>query len=172
MFYQPGDEKTWIAIERAAGEFNTDERGWEKWNKYFAPYVDELPHRMVFIENALGQKVATATAHFDVRGIDDRSVGYLHWVAVHPQEQGRGLARPLIYHVLSLLKDMGHTHTKILTQTLSWVAVRLYLAFGFRPEKQNAAEAYEGWRIARTLTGAPQLKDYPELPFEECLVGE
>ena len=170
VFYQPGDETHWIAIERAAGEFDSDEKGWAKWNHYFAPYVDELPHRMVFIENAEGRKIATASAHFDVRGLDDRSVGYLHWVAVHPDEQGRGLSRPLVYHVLMLLKGMGHTYTKILTQTCSWVAVRLYLSFGFRPEKQNAAEAYEGWRIVRTLNNAPALSDYPPLPFDDCLV--
>ena len=170
VFFQPGDELAWIDIEMSSGEFNSVEKGWEKWNKYFAPHVDELDHRVVFIEDTDGRKVATASAYFDIRGIDGRDVGYLHWVAVRADQQGKGLSKPLIYHVLSLLRAMGHTHTKILTQTLSWVAVGIYMSFGFRPEKNNAVEAAEGWRIIRTLLDKPGLEQYEKLPIEACFV--
>ena len=171
VFWQPGDERAWLDIEGPAGEFDTDEQGMVKWNKYFAPHTDELGHRMVFIEDAQGRKVATASAYFDVRGKDSRDVGYLHWVAVHPDAQGKGLAKPLISYVLSLLREMGHTHTKIITQTTSWLAVGIYMSFGFRPEKENAVEGAEGWRIIRTLLDKPGLEQYDKLPPEECLVA-
>lgn len=172
VFWQPGDERAWVDIEKSAGEFTTDEKGFAKWNQYFAPHADELDHRMVFIEDAQGRKVATATAYFDVRGVDDRSVGYLHWVAVSSEAQGKGLSKPLVYHVLSLLRAMGHTHTKIMTQTTSWVAVGIYMSFGFRPEKDNAVEAAEGWQIIRTLKDIPGLEAYEKLPLERCFVEQ
>ena len=172
VFWQPGDERAWVDIEKSAGEFTTDEKGFAKWNQYFAPHANELDYRMVFIEDAQGRKVATATAYFDVRGVDDRSVGYLHWVAVSSEAQGKGLSKPLVYHVLSLLRAMGHTHTKIMTQTTSWVAVGIYMSFGFRPEKDNAVEAEEGWQIIRTLKDIPGLEAYEKLPLERCFVEQ
>lgn len=172
VFFQPGDQEAWIEIERTAGEFDTVEKGWDAWNKYFAPHEDELPLRMVFIEDAEGRKIATASAYFDIRGVHGRDVGYLHWVAVHKSAQGKGLARPLIAYVLSLLRAMGHTKTMIMTQTYSWVACNLYLQFGFLPEAVNAREAEFGWRIIRTLTGAPQLAAFVPVTEAEILNQE
>lgn len=46
------------------------EQGVEAWDKYYGGKEAELIERMVFIEDAEGRKVATATAYYDVRGID------------------------------------------------------------------------------------------------------
>lgn len=36
---------------------------------------------MFFIENAAGEKIATATAFYDIYGCDTSNDGWLHWVA-------------------------------------------------------------------------------------------
>ena len=75
---------------------------------------------MFFIENADGQKVATATAFYEPRDLSN--AGWLHWVAVRRDFQGNGLARPLISHTLNRLLELGYKTIKIPTQTklLGW----------------------------------------------------
>mgnify|MGYP002508266182 CR=1 FL=1 len=51
---------------------------------------DSLCRRMVFVENIAGEKVATATAYEDITGRDRSGSGWLHWVAVRREYQGRG----------------------------------------------------------------------------------
>ena len=87
-FFQPGDRDAWIAIEKSAKEFTTYEQGLEAWNRYYGSHEDMLPARMVFIESDAGEKVATATAYFDITGRDQSGSGWLHWVAVHRNFQG------------------------------------------------------------------------------------
>ena len=48
---------------------------------------------MVFVENVAGEKVATATAYEDITGRDRSGSGWLHWVAVRREYQGRGLSK-------------------------------------------------------------------------------
>lgn len=49
---------------------------------------------MVFVEDANGRKVATATAFYDIRGIDKSGDGWLHWVAVRREYQEEDLPSP------------------------------------------------------------------------------
>lgn len=157
VFYQPGDREHWIAIERSAKELTSYEQGVRVWADYYAPWESCLDERMLFIENAQGEKVATATAYFDVQGHDAPSIGYLHWIAVRRDHQGRGLARPLIAHTLRRLREMGYTHTKIHTQTTTWLACKLYLDFAFRPTAESRVQSAAGWRIIKALTDHPAL---------------
>ncbi|WP_330699300.1 GNAT family N-acetyltransferase [uncultured Acetatifactor sp.] len=94
----------------------------ESWNKYYGGREDTLPGRMVFIETADGEKAATATAYHDITGRDKSGSGWLHWVAVRRERQGKGLAKPLILHVLGIMRNLGHTHAKIPTQTTTWLS--------------------------------------------------
>ena len=56
--YAPGDKAAWIAIEKSAKEFTTDEAGDAAWSKYFAPYEKELRNRMFFVADSSGRKMA------------------------------------------------------------------------------------------------------------------
>lgn len=47
----------------------------------------ELPSRMFFIETDEGEKIATATAFYDIYGRDTSNDGWLHWVAVKREYQ-------------------------------------------------------------------------------------
>ncbi|MDE7219144.1 MAG: GNAT family N-acetyltransferase [Oscillospiraceae bacterium] len=169
VFFQPGDRDMWIEIERSAREVATYEQGMKAWNKYYAAHEGELYDRMVFIENAAGEKIATATAFYDVINHDPSGSGWMHWVAVRREYQGRGLSKPLISHVLHLLRELGYTHGKVPTQTTTWLACKIYMDFGFRPVPENIAESRDGWRIMKALTGHAALADFDPASMEEIL---
>ena len=168
--YAPGDRDAWIAIERSAKELASYQQGLEVWDKYYRAHEAELPGRMFFLVNAAGEKAATATAFYDVIHGDPEGAGWLHWVAVRREDQGKGLARPLIRRALERLRELGYRKLKIPTQTTTWVAARLYLDFGFRTIPENAVHSREGWRILRRLTDHPALAEFPPASDEEVLI--
>lgn len=170
VYYSYGDRDKWIEIEKSAKEFETYEQGLAAWNKYYGGKENELYNRMLFIETEDGEKVATATAYYEPR--DKSGAGWLHWVAVRRDFQGRGLARPLISHTLVRLAQLGYKTVKIPTQTTTWVAAGLYLEFGFKPVAENAVNSYEGYRILRTLTNSPVLSDFPPCELRDILIDE
>ncbi len=166
-FYRPGDRDTWIAIETSAKEFTGYEQGLASWSRYYEEKDEELIHRMVFIENESGEKVATATAFYNIHKPDPDGAGWLHWVAVRREYQGLGLSKPLIFHTLRIMMSLGYTRAKIPTQTNTWLACRVYLDLGFEPLPLNALHSREGWRIVKTLTHHPALAEFEEIPLEE-----
>ncbi|MCI9340967.1 MAG: GNAT family N-acetyltransferase [Dorea sp.] len=160
VFFRPGDRDQWIDIEKSAKEFADYEQGLEAWNRYYEGKEEELAKRMVFIEDRDGRKIATATAFYDIRGIDQSGDGWLHWVAVRREYQGRGLSKPLISHVLKLMCSLGYTYAKIPTQTTTWVACKVYLDLGFCPIPKNAVNSRDGWRIIKALTNHETLAQF------------
>ena len=171
VFYQPGDRDAWINIEHSAKELQSFEQGIQVWEQYYGSVENTLHTRMIFIENAAGEKVATATAYYDENGELPPERGQVHWVAVRRDHQGMGLARPLLAHTLKVMKERGHTEAVLHTQTTSWVAVRLYLQFGFRPVPENAVAGRDGWRIIKALTNHPSL-DWVDAASEEEILAE
>ena len=162
------DRDTWIAIEQSAKEFDRYEEGLDAWNVYFAPFETQLPGRMQFISVPGGEKIATASAYFDPKNPDGD--GWLHWVAVQRDFQGKGLARPLIAHTLRRLRELGYGEIYVSTQTTTWVAARLYMDFGFRPTEENLRESPFGWRMLKTLTNHPALAALEPVAPGEMLV--
>lgn len=169
VLYKNGDRDDWIDIEKSAKEFKTYEDGLKSWNEYYGGKDDELIRRMVFIETKKGEKVATATAYYDIHGRDKSGAGWLHWVSVRREFQGKGLSKPLISHTLEVMRSMGYSHAKIPTQTTSWVACKVYLDFGFTPVPQNAERNREGWRIVKALTNHPALAGFTPADPKEIL---
>lgn len=170
VFYRPGDRDSWIAIEQSAREFDSYDQGIAAWEKYYGSHEEELPQRMLFLEEEkTGEKVATATAFYDVIHGDASGSAWLHWVAVRRDCQGRGLSKPLVAKALSVMKELGYRHAKVPTQTTTWVAVKIYLDLGFLPTQQSAEKAREGWRVLRALTHHPALKDFPPVGIDEII---
>ncbi len=155
--YTDNDRDAWIDIERSAKEFLSYEQGLEAWNRYYATRLEELPSRMFFIETNEGEKIATATALYDIYGRDLIS-GWLHWVAVKREYQGNGLSKPLITYVLREMNKLGYVHAKIPTQTTTWVACKVYMDLGFQPIEKNLSHSYEGWKIIKALTNHNTLR--------------
>ncbi|MDE5576323.1 MAG: GNAT family N-acetyltransferase [Oscillospiraceae bacterium] len=169
VFYKSGDRDAWIEIEKSAKEFKSYEAGLKSWNKYYGGKDDELVRRMVFIETDSGEKIATATAFYDIYGRDKSCAGWLHWVAVKRDCQGRGLSKPLIAHTLEVMRSLGYSHAKIPTQTTTWVSCKVYLDFGFTPIPQNAERNRDGWRIVKALTNHPALSEFDPAELSEIL---
>ena len=167
VHFSPGDRDIWIAIEKSAREFDLWEQGEAAWNTYFAGHEKELEERMFFVEDETGCKVATATAYYDPKAGDNWETGWLHWVAVCREKQGRGLSKPLIIHALNSMYRMGYKKALIPTQTNTWLACKIYLDLGFLPEKQNSRESSVGWQIIRTLTEHPALQEFPPVANEK-----
>lgn len=170
VFYEQGDRDAWIATLQSAKEFETYEQGLEAWNRYYEGKDEELKTRMVFVVNEAGEKVATATAYYDIYGRDKSGAGWLHWVAVRRDEQGKGLSKPMIAYVLDVMRSLGYTHAKIPTQTTTWLACKVYLDLGFVPVPENAVRNKMGWQIVKTLTNHPTLAAF-EVVDEEQIGG-
>ncbi|MBQ7657250.1 MAG: GNAT family N-acetyltransferase [Clostridia bacterium] len=167
--YRPGDRDAWIEIEKSAKEFSSYEQGLDAWKRYYEGHDHELINRMLFVVNEAGEKVATATAFYDIRGIDQSGDGWLHWVAVRREDQGKGLSKPMISHVIQIMKAQGQVYAKVPTQTTTWLAVKVYLDLGFRPIEKNLINSRDGWRIVKRLTNHPALKDLEPAADTEVL---
>lgn len=170
--YRPGDRDAWIGIEKSAKEFRSDEEGLAAWGRYYRDREDELPGRMLFLENGEGEKVATATAMYDVFGRDTSGAAWLHWVSVRRDHQGRGLAKPLVAEAFRVMRALGYTRVIVPTQTYTWLAVKVYLDLGCRPIPENAVHSETGWRIVRALTNHSALAAFPPAGMDEILAPE
>lgn len=66
-------------------------------------------------------------------------------MAVAPEFQGRGLAKPLLRAVLLRLKQLGHDEVVLATQSTRLAAIRLCESFGVvmdtRPAEAAGADA-------------------------------
>ena len=144
-WYQPGDERLWVAIHEVADRYNVVTP--TVYEQAFGAHRDALPDRQVFIVDNDDHAVATATAWLDDAGMGE-GYGRVHWVAVVPARQGQGLARPLLTTVLNRLAELGHTRAYLDTSTLRIPAVNLYLSFGFVPliQTDDDARAWAGIR--------------------------
>lgn len=168
--YRPGDRDEWIRIEQSAKEFMSFGEGEAAWARYYGDRENELPGRMLFVETESGEKVATATAMYDVFGRDRSGSAWLHWVSVRRDHQGRGLSKPLVCEAFRIMKGLGYTRVVVPTQTNTWLAVKVYLDLGCRPIPENAVHSADGWRIARALTGHPALANFAPAEPSDILV--
>lgn len=150
-YFQPGDERLWAQIETSAEEFRTPEEGIKGFRHYY-PTDENLDSRMIFLTDR-GAPFATATAWFGEHG-----EGRLHWVGMDAAHQGKGLSKPLVSLAMHRLRELGYKSAYLTTQTPSWVAIRVYHQFGFRPDVREEREI-EGWKIVSDKTGIDFMKD-------------
>ncbi|MGM0240585.1 GNAT family N-acetyltransferase [Enterococcus sp. AZ103] len=130
-FYQKGDEKGWCEIETSVLEFDQPETAMTYFEKTFLPYPSELNRRMLFVENAKGEKIATCTGWMKTLN-DGRTVPQFHWLAVKPEYSGQGLAKTLVSQICQVLRKIYPDQAIYLhSQTWSKPAVFLYRKFGF-----------------------------------------
>eukprot|EP01051_Picozoa_sp_SAG22_P008569 SAG22_NODE_661_length_8059_cov_14.630402_5_plen_266_part_00 len=152
-YSRPGDEKLWVEVQQAAEPYLTiterSGRGGEgDWAHEFEPGAGggvpagrdraALLSRQFFILHG-GRPAATATAWPAELCRDHHMIGphaadgLVHWVAVHPEYQGRGLSKVLTAAVLAALKEMGYQSARLCTSTGRLPAICLYLSSGFLP---------------------------------------
>ena len=132
--FQPGDEENWFKIYKAADHYNKIYSSMFK--EYFGADEEKLRKRQFYVCNSENKPIATATSWYNNNYHGD-AYGRVHWVAVHPDYQGLGLAKPLLSNVLKRLKDVGHKKCYLRTLCVRTPAICLYLNFGFRPDIRN-----------------------------------
>ena len=156
-FYRDGDAATWTAIEQAADTLDriTDER----FARVFGADLSAMFRRCYFLVSPDGRDIGTTTAWYD-RNYQGKPWGRIHWVAVLPEFQGRGLGKAMLSAAMNRLRVLGHRRAILGTQTPRLVAIRMYLDFGFLPDL-SAPDAARAWKMVRDALPHPTLTHLP-----------
>lgn len=141
--YRPGDEAAWVQIERLADRHNDIDEA--VFAREFGGDESQLRQRQLFMCAEDGSEIGTATAWKNEHYAGE-PYGRVHWVAIVPHFQGRGLARPLLSACLDRMKELGCRGAYLTTEPPRIAAIGLYLKFGFVPGVRCEAER-EAWRI-------------------------
>lgn len=137
-YYESGFEQAWLDIHLLADQYHQFDK--VLYDSSFGRDKELIQQRQMFIINKAGRAIGTASAWFV--GDDPKTrTGLVHWVAIIPEEQGKGLAKPLMTAICRRLKELGHTEVELNTHSLRLPAIQLYLKFGFVPVIQTAEEA-------------------------------
>lgn len=159
-----GEETSWADIEAAAGEFQDQQAALERFNREFGKEIDKFSKRSVFL--CAGERIiGTATAWYNKNFLDGM-YGRLHWVAIHPEHQGKGLAKPLICHALHMLAKY-HAKVYCNTQTTNEKAIAIYLDMGFEPFFMSK-ECAGVWRALERSLNHPRLSAFMARPQVSC----
>ncbi len=129
-WYQPGYEKHWQAVQSLADEYTRITSS--LFEEQFGTDTQLLSERQCFLCDSKDNIIGTATAWLDNPG--GKSLGRIHWLAIIPQQQGKGLAKPLLAIICRRLKELEHGKIYLTTQTVRIPAINLYVKFGFVPE--------------------------------------
>jgi|SRR5947209_2233705 len=135
--FQAGDAETWLRIHVVADEYGTFSD-----RTFVAEFgTDEvaLGRRQLYAVDRHGEAVGTVTAWFPQRGICS-AVGRLHWLAVLPGHQHRGVGSALVTATLRRLRELGYQHAYLTSASVRKEALRLYRALGFRTASRGDVE--------------------------------
>lgn len=167
-FYRAGDEEAWVRIWQAAdlalGVPDAHRVTFETWRKAFGIDPEGAQRRCFFLIAPDGREVGTASAWYDYR-YAGRHWGRLHWVAIDPEFQGKGLCKPMLSVVLARMWELGHRRSVLGTQTARLAAIKAYLDYGYVPDlsRKGAAEAWKPVQeklrhpaLERSLTGTDE----------------
>ena len=141
--FTPADEENWVQLQTVVTHVENENQGRQIFREEFLQAREEFPcvdcpgyvetvRRTVLVKNAAGELVGAATLWTgDTFGEVWQRV---HWVAVHPDHQGKGLAKCMLARMLELYKKLGcDTPIYLTTQTKTYRAVRIYAQMGFVP---------------------------------------
>jgi GNAT superfamily N-acetyltransferase len=126
--YRPGDIETWVRIETAADRFRAITPA--LFEQQFGTDPTLLEPRQLFLCDETGEAIGTATAWWDVSD-PQQNWGRIHWFAIVPAWQRRGLGRPLLSAVCQRLRELGHPRAYLMTETVRAAAIALYETSGF-----------------------------------------
>ncbi|MES2460184.1 MAG: GNAT family N-acetyltransferase [Armatimonadota bacterium] len=121
----------WTGVQREAEPFFTISD--DLFIREFGKDVPAIPVRcLLAVDTETGSAVGSSSAwHGGDPGARGRDWGRLHWVAVRPSYQRRGIARALVVECLYLMRDCGHERAYLSTSTGRTGAIALYSDLGF-----------------------------------------
>lgn len=159
--FEPGDEIAWVEIQQSSDHYNHVDL--EEFHRVFGSNLRALEDLCFFLETGGGQAIGTSTAWFEESFLR-KPWGRVHWVAVTPDFQGRGLSKPLLTQTLNRLAD-NHDRAYLVTSSVRIPAIHAYLNFGFRPFVQSE-KCEEGWAEVRSRLSHPLLETPPLTPHD------
>ena len=157
--FKGGEGPLWARIGFAAGNFKSLEEAMTRFREEFEAPVQDMESRCFFVvDNETGRAVGTAMAWYDSGFVEGENYGRVHWVAVIPEFQGKGLAKPLMCAVLRRLAE-SHSKAVLGTQTFRKPAINLYLDLGFVPyfKRETCPQA---WAVLAAELRHPALQPY------------
>jgi GNAT superfamily N-acetyltransferase len=157
--YRQGDGVTWQTLQRASEPFIpiTD----DYFMRQYGAHLDVLPDRMFFVETVDGETAGTITAWWEHNRFNPNERGRIHWVAVHPAHQRRGISKPMMTLAMHRLAQEYTSATLGTSSGRPW-AVKIYLDFGFLPDPNELSNAsiYAAWLRVQTHLQHPALAPY------------
>ena len=142
---RPGEGTLWTNIQRDAEPyFPIEDTLFQREFGYDLPATE----RRCFVvtnSDAVGVGVISAWYPRDPRW---EGYGMVHWVAVRPAYQGRGLGKAMMTFTLNQLSQW-HDRAFLGTQTKRLGAIKLYLDFGFVPDLEPPG-AKAAWRTVQS----------------------
>jgi GNAT superfamily N-acetyltransferase len=145
-WYQgPRDVDVWLAIQHDADKLQHVTL--DAFRYWYGHDEGQFKERICFLCDGDGREIGTASAWYD-DGYRGRRYGRVHWVAIVPSMQGRGLSKPLITTVMNRFVALGHDRAYLTTEDRRIAAVRLYLSFGFLPDIADDQER-SAWETIR-----------------------
>ena len=131
--YEPGMEKDWAALQVSVEQMDTEEQAIAQFNEEFLGDMETFKMRSAFIYGPNGKLAASGVLWYGYHFGPRRSTR-LHWIAVAPEEQGKGLCKALMTILFDAYHTCGKTHGIYVTsQTWSYKALNIYRQFGFKP---------------------------------------
>jgi len=127
--YQPSDEAHWLRIHLAADLLQPITP--DLFASQFGSDPGLLADRQFYLLAPGGEVIGTATAWFK-DNFEGRRFGRIHWLAIIPEFQGRGLSKPLLSATCHRLRELGHDCAYLTTSLSRPAAIHLYRSFGFR----------------------------------------
>jgi len=129
-WYEPGYEEHWLSIHLAAEKEIPITP--ELFNRRFGSDPVVLAARQCYLFTPDGIPVGTVTGWLDPE-FEGAPHSRVHFLAVAPAWQGKGLAKVLMSSILQRLKELGPSRAYLATSSTRIRAIRLYLQFGFIP---------------------------------------
>ena len=152
--FKSGDEENWARIKTSVDEFANFDKALEHFKEEFSPYPYEMSKRCFFLENSEGTGIGTITAWYN-HDFMGKNFGRIHWLSVQPEYQGKGLAKSLLSTAMNCLKQY-HARAYLTSQTTSFIALKIYLDFGFLPIISDA-EDKRAWALVDRYIQHPML---------------
>lgn len=144
----------WISVvSQSFGDFVVDWNTMRAEQELFrTPHVDQ--EGFLLIAHKDSPRIAVATAHA-YHSSEDGEQGRVHWVAVVPEHQRRGLARALVLMTMRHHQKQGRTSLFLTTESFRTPAISLYLQLGFVPEARSKGEEAEWERLLSDMRMLP-----------------
>lgn len=149
---RPEEGHLWLAVERDAETYL--QLADDAFEKEFGRDLASVPQRCFLLTGPDEQTPGTVSAwYYTYRG---EEFGLIHWIAVRPAFQGRGLGKAALCFAL---RELARWHTRALlgTQTRRIPAIRMYLDHGFEPDMEEDRAAAR-WRHVAAHLDHPVLR--------------